>query len=164
VDNSPRVAVQAAIDAIQNVFIGPNVGRAIWPEAKQPVEPLPPSTGWLLRGSFAPVEAESGHFAGGPGSARRPSQIPHTKTVRRTALAPLLTACWGKRPAEEVWLLFSRARSGLMCFVQSATWALEGLVSKRRDRPISGRQVEAPDQGEEPQASGDESDARHSTK
>jgi hypothetical protein len=32
---------------------------------------------------------------------------------------------------------------------------LEGLVSKHRDRPMSERAVETPDQGEEPQAPGD---------
>jgi len=32
---------------------------------------------------------------------------------------------------------------------------LEGLVSKHRDRLVSGRQVEALDQGEEPEASRD---------
>jgi hypothetical protein len=32
---------------------------------------------------------------------------------------------------------------------------LEGLVSKRRDRPYQARAIEALDQGEEPEASGD---------
>ena len=40
-------------------------------------------------------------------------------------------------------------------FRAACDMGLEGLVSKHRDRLVSGRQVEALDQGEEPEASRD---------
>jgi ATP-dependent DNA ligase len=34
----------------------------------------------------------------------------------------------------------------------AAAWGLEGLVSKRRDRPYQAGRLKTPDQGEEPEA------------
>ena len=41
-------------------------------------------------------------------------------------------------------------------FRAACDMGLEGLVSNHRDRPVSGRAVEILDQGEEPEAPGDE--------
>ena len=72
-------------------------------------------------------------------------------SMRKTNLARLL-----RGGPEGIFLSpFEQGEIGSDLFAAACQMGLEGLVSKRRDRPQSGRQVKALDQGEEPGSPGD---------
>ena len=73
-------------------------------------------------------------------------------SMRKTNLARLLA----RRPDGIFVAPFEQGEIGPELFRAACDMGLEGLVSKRRDRPYRGWPVEALDQGEEPDASGDE--------
>jgi ATP-dependent DNA ligase len=70
-------------------------------------------------------------------------------SMRKANLARLLRG----RPEGIFLSPFEQGEIGSDLFAAACQMGLEGLVSKRRDRPQSGRQVKALDQGQEPEAS-----------